>query len=107
MVAMDSAAVERVLQRVAEDGTVENEQVLSDDAIEIGRTSTDFACPDDSEMAARHAQVRVQGGTAVVSDSGEGSGVWLRVVGSKGRILDLGDQVWLGAQILPFPRQGS
>ena len=75
MAAMETAAVERVLQRLAADGSVERKLVLPGEAIEIGRTAAGLACPDDVDMADLHAQVSVKDGTVVVSDSGEGSGV--------------------------------
>ena len=43
----------------------------------------------------------------MLSDAGEGSGVWLRLMGSDGRLLKSGDQIWLGAQILVIRRHDA
>lgn len=100
MAATETAGIERVLQRLSGDDSADREIVLVDDVTGIGRATTGFAFPDDADMADLHAEIRLRDDTVVVRDSGEGSGVWLRVVGSEGRLLRPGDQVWLGAQII-------
>lgn len=100
-------SVQNVLQLLTRDGSVEREVVLEDGRLEIGRVGEGFTCPDDAAMADRHARLELAEGKVIVSDSGEGSGVWLRIQGSEGRLLRPRDQVWLGAQILILHRNLS
>jgi len=102
-----SSSVEHVLQLLTPDGSVAKEVVLEDGELEIGRVGSGFTCPDDRAMADRHARLSLTRGRVVVADSGDGSGVWLRIQGSEGRLLRPRDQVWLGAQILVLHRKAN
>jgi len=99
-------SVEHVLQVVDAEGEVAREVPLRAGGLEIGRTASGIACPDDVDMAEHHARVDLEGETLRIRDSGEGSGVWLRIEGTRGRLLRSGDQIWLGAQILVV-REGA
>ena len=57
MLAMKKPPVDRVLQLLDANGTLEREMVLIEESIEIGRIGSGFACPDDAAMADRHASV--------------------------------------------------
>lgn len=101
------ASVRRVLEVLGRDDVVEREIELTEAEIEIGRRGSGVSCPDDSEMADTHARLSVSQQAVELSDSGEGSGVWLRLKDRDGRALESGDQIWLGAQILLVRRDGS
>jgi ferredoxin/pSer/pThr/pTyr-binding forkhead associated (FHA) protein len=88
------------LQSLATDGSVEREVAVGDGVLEIGRRGEGFACPDDAQMADRHARLGAGEAGLSIEDLGAGSGVWIRVRGADGRPLANNDQVWLGAQIL-------
>ncbi|HEY2773689.1 MAG TPA: FHA domain-containing protein [Candidatus Binatia bacterium] len=87
------------------DGSVESEFPVRGDAVKIGRR-TDGLTFDDAALADHHASVTRQDGRFCVTDTGAGSGVWLRVRG-EGRDLAAEDQVWLGSQILRLMRHDS
>lgn len=93
-------AVERALQILSTTGATDREIPFSGRDIEIGREGSGIACPDDVEMANRQARVAVEGDGVRIHQLGEGSGIWLRVDGQRGRLLRSGDQIWLGSQIL-------
>ncbi len=101
----DLSVLPHVLQLLTRDESVAREVILEQGELEIGRVGDGFACPDDTAMADRHARLSFVGNKITIADSGKGSGVWLRIKGSAGRLLRSGDQVWLGAQILIFQRQ--
>jgi len=100
----ESHEVVHVVQLLTREGAVAKEAALEKGEVIIGRAGTRLACPDDKEMADRHAQVNWIEGRVVVHDSSNGSGIWLRIQGSEGRLLRERDQVWLGAQILIMRR---
>ncbi|GEM_PF-3318165 len=87
------------LALIRPDGSVVREHDF-DTRCEIGRRGVDVEFPDDLALADRHAVVSVEGDGIVVEDQGDGSGVWMRLVGPDGRLIGEGDQLWLGAQIL-------
>lgn len=103
----ESHDVVHVVQLLTREGAVAKEAALEKGEVIIGRAGTGLACPDDKEMADRHAQVNLIEGRVVVHDSSNGSGIWLRIQGSEGRLLRERDQVWLGAQILIMRRDES
>ena len=103
----ESAGERRWLQVLAADGTVEREVEWDSEAFEIGRKGSDLECPEDSEMADGQVRLSWKGDRASLRDLGGGSGVWLRVMERDGRPLQPGDQVWVGAQILVFRRDGK
>jgi len=103
----ESPGVEIVLQRLTADGAVAKEVVLEQGGFGIGRVGDGFPCPDDSAMADHHARIQLNQGKVVVGDSGEGSGVWLRIQGLEGRLLQGRDQIWLGGQILVMDHKGA
>ena len=76
-VATDADTTGRQVERLDDDGTLLRAVALVDEGIEIGRAGVDLACPDDRDMADRHARVRIEAGAPILQDSGEGSGVWL------------------------------
>jgi ferredoxin len=98
---MSATKGEWLLEVLSSDGRVDREVELTTSDLEIGREGSGLSFPDDPEMANRHARLRISREGVEVSDSGEdGTGVWLRVRGSDGRRLALGDQIWLGSQVL-------
>ncbi len=84
------------------DGSTESAYAIKSDSTRIGR-KTDGVSFDDPYMADHHASVTRAGGQYVLSDTGSGSGVWLRVAGA-GCELAEDDQVWIGAQFLRVTR---
>ena len=104
---MTRPLIEQVLQILAEDGSVDREIVLTESGLDIGRSASGLRCPDERELAECHARVLGREGAFEIADSGEGSGVWLRVNSSDGRALRSGDQIWLGSQILIVRGRGT
>jgi hypothetical protein len=92
------------LIRLNFDGSIGARFELTNDITEIGRSGCDIEEPDDSHMADHHASVVIETGEVFVADSGQGSGVWLRVDTPDGIELENQDQIWLGAQILVATR---
>ena len=80
------------------DGSPGTSYPLKAETTNIGRKADGIAF-DDPYMADQHAAIAKQDGGYVLSDTGQGSGVWMRVR-SDGRKLMAGDQLWLGAQFL-------
>jgi ferredoxin/pSer/pThr/pTyr-binding forkhead associated (FHA) protein len=107
MVVIGNGSTGRVLQHLAADNSVDREMLLVDDVTRIGRGDLGFSFPDDTDMADWHAEVCVHEDTIMIRDSGEGTGVWIRVVGSQGRLLRSDDQVWLGSQILVIRKEAD
>lgn len=103
----DASSIERVLQILAEDGSVDRETVLTESGLDIGRSASGLRCPDERDLAECHARIVGKEGAFEIADSGEGSGVWLRVKSSDGRALRSGDRIWLGSQILIIRRKGD
>jgi ferredoxin/pSer/pThr/pTyr-binding forkhead associated (FHA) protein len=103
----ERAKLERVVQILAEDERVEREALLSEAGLEIGRSDAGLRCPDVRDLADCHARIAAVGDDFEISDSGEGSGVWLRLRSSNRRKLKAGDQIWLGTQILIVRRRGD
>ncbi len=95
---------EGCLEILGADGSVERRVALGDEGLVIGRRTPGLGFEQDTEMAERHARLERSGAEARLVDSGEGSGVWIRVDDVAGRLLSLGDQVWLGSQILVVGR---
>ena len=96
------------LTRLNPDGSIGARFELTRDITEIGRLGCDIEEPDDIHMADHHASVVIETGEVFVADSGQGSGVWLRIDTPDGIELEDQDQIWLGAQILVATRkQGS
>jgi pSer/pThr/pTyr-binding forkhead associated (FHA) protein len=85
---------------LAADGSARSTHSIARDVTEIGRKGRDIAEPDDEHLAEHHASLVWESGELYVADSGEGSGVWLRIDDSEGWPLDREDQIWVGAQIL-------
>lgn len=77
---------------------------LAGDVVEIGRRGRDIAEPDDEQMADHHASLVYETDEWFLADSGEGSGVWLRIEAQEPWPLEDKDQIWLGAQILVVGR---
>jgi len=98
---------EWAVQILATDRVVEREVSLGDGVIEIGRRTEGIACPDDDQMADRHARIDPTESGYMLEDLATESGVWFRVQGTDGRALENGDQIWLGAQILVIRRGGA
>ena len=70
-------------------------------AISIGRTGCDMNFPSDGQLAARHAEIRLEDGRALLADLGQGaSGVWLRVRSQAEQPLQAGDLLQIGEQQL-------
>lgn len=110
----DTEARSWLVTELAPDGSsarsatlLEAEAGAGDGGLELGRSAQGLAYPDDDQMADRQARLVCSGTHVALEDLGEGSGVWLRIVGSEGRALADGDQVWLGAQILVFRGFGT
>ena len=80
------------------DGSPGTSYPLKAETTNIGRKADGIAI-DDPHMADQHAALTRKDGGYVLSDTGQGSGVWLRVRGD-GRRLTAGDQLWVGAQFL-------
>ena len=100
-----------VLTELAPDGSAERAATFgeageSDGTLELGRSATGLAYPDD-DMADRQVRLVDSGTGVVLEDLAEGAGLWLRITGGQGRALMDGDQVWLGAQVLIFRRTGT
>jgi thioredoxin reductase/pSer/pThr/pTyr-binding forkhead associated (FHA) protein/ferredoxin len=89
------------------DGTVDEHFPITKDLLSVGRGATDISCPDDVYMADSHATLTKRDGGYVLADTGQGSGVWIRVQGVQGRALGEGDTVWVGAQILMATKQSG
>jgi hypothetical protein len=70
--------------------------------ITVGRTGCDLNFPGDSQLAARHAEVRVgEDGSATLVDVGASpSGVFVRVRPQEERDLSAGDVLQVGDQVL-------
>ncbi|HUJ24590.1 MAG TPA: FHA domain-containing protein [Myxococcales bacterium] len=69
--------------------------------IAIGRTGCDMNFPSDGQLAAKHAEIRIEDGRAVLVDLGQGpSGVWLRVRSQAEQPLQAGDLLQIGEQQL-------
>ena len=95
-----AAGASLILEVLGGEGRVERAVEIGDVAFSIGREGEGLSCPDDDQMARQHARLDRQGGALQIADTGEGSGVWLRIRGADGRRLESEDQLWLGAQIL-------
>ena len=96
-----------VLEILDASGQVERRVEVATTSFEIGRTARGLAFAEDTAMADQEARLVVSEQGVEILDSGTGSGVWLRVRGSEGRVLAAGDHVWLGAQILAVERVGA
>jgi ferredoxin/pSer/pThr/pTyr-binding forkhead associated (FHA) protein len=96
-----------ILEVLAGDGRVERSVEIGDGPFSIGRAGEGLSCPDDDQMARHHARLERQDGALQIADTGEGSGVWLRIRGADGRRLESEDQLWLGAQILVVRQEES
>ena len=88
------------IELLSPEGGVECTYPLAHGGCEIGREGSGIQCADDPLMAPRHASLVVGEESVVLADLGEGSGVWLRLRGAEGRLLEESDQLWLGAQLL-------
>ena len=89
------------IELLASEGAVERVYELPEEGgCEIGREGSGISFAGDALMAARHASLVVNEGSVSLEDLGAGSGVWLRLRGAEGRLLEDGDQLWLGAQLL-------
>ncbi len=93
-------AVAPVVSTLLPDGEVEEEFPLRGDSVDIGKVGTGIACPNEQYMADHHATLTQTDGSFTITDTEQGSGVWLRVQGTDGTVLSDGDQLWVGAQIL-------
>ncbi len=89
-----------VLFSVNSDGSIEDSYPIEKEVTEIGRSSEDISNADDAHMAEHQASLVVESGEVFIADTGEGSGVWLRVGSRAGVELADEDQIWLGSQIL-------
>jgi thioredoxin reductase/pSer/pThr/pTyr-binding forkhead associated (FHA) protein/ferredoxin len=89
------------------DGTVEETFPSTKSSISIGRAGADVAFPDDVYMSDHHATIALRDGRYTLEDTGTGSGVWIRTQGVEGRPLAVGDNVWIGSQILVVTKQGT
>ena len=90
------------IELLASEGAVERVYELPEEGgCEIGREGSGISFAGDALMAARHASLVVNEGSVSLEDLGAGSGVWLRLRGAEGRLLEDGDQLWLGAQPSP------
>ncbi|HKK50360.1 MAG TPA: FHA domain-containing protein, partial [Myxococcota bacterium] len=103
----ESRPVEWILQSLSPEDGVDREPILGADGLEIGRTASGLAFPDDLAMADRHAALEVSAEGVTVRDLSDGEGIWVRVRGTQGQLLEDGDQVWLGSQILLVERSGE
>ena len=89
------------IELLASEGAVERVYELPEEGgCEIGREGSGISFAGDALMAARHASLVVNESSVSLEDLGAGSGVWLRLRGAEGRLLEDGDQLWLGAQLL-------
>jgi len=73
---------------------------IEGEVTEIGRRGRDIAEADDEHMADHHASLVYEAGEFYIADSGQGSGVWLRIDDPDGVQLADQGQLWLGKQIL-------
>ena len=97
--------IEDRLVSLLPDGTPESTFSLKAETTKIGR-KTDGVSFDDPQLADHHASVTRRNGKLELSDSGSGSGVWLRVR-NDGHALAADDQVWLGSQVIRVVKQGA
>jgi ferredoxin/pSer/pThr/pTyr-binding forkhead associated (FHA) protein len=104
---MNATGVDWLLEVLSPDGQVERAVELCEAEVDLGRSANGLPFADDSEMADRHARLRIRGDGVEISDTQEGSGVWIRVQGSEGRRLAANDQIWVGAQILVVVEEGG
>ena len=89
------------IELLASEGAVERVYELPEEGgCEIGREGSGISFAGDALMAARHASLVMNESSVSLEDLGAGSGVWLRLRGAEGRLLEDGDQLWLGAQLL-------
>jgi ferredoxin len=103
----EEASRDGVLQILTEEGDVARETRLTGAGLEIGRSGSGIEGLDDRDLAGHQARIRATETGFELADSGEGSGVWLRVQSPAGRLLKSGDQIWLGSQILIVRRKGD
>jgi thioredoxin reductase/pSer/pThr/pTyr-binding forkhead associated (FHA) protein len=82
------------------DGSEGSIHLITNEVTEIGRKGREIAEPDDEHMADHHASLVLESDEYFIADSGEGSGVWLRIDTPEGVLLESEDQIWVGAQIL-------
>lgn len=93
------------LEVLSPDGRLERSVAIAEGRETIGRLGTALAFPDDAQMADEHATLEFTDGAARVVERGAGSGVWLRIRGVDGRLVEVGDQLWVGSQILVVARE--
>lgn len=67
-------------------------------AVRIGREGNDVDFPDDPFISGHHAEVAWTGGKLVLTDLGSKNGTFVRIAGE--RLLDHGDYVFMGQQLL-------
>ncbi|MCP4036591.1 MAG: hypothetical protein GY733_06615, partial [bacterium] len=89
------------------DGSLGEVHPIACEVMEIGRCGRDLAEPDDEHMADHHASLVCEAGEYYIADSGRGSGVWVRIEGPEGVLIEDEDQIWLGAQILVASHKGD
>ena len=68
------------------------------DVITLGREGNDINFPEDPFISGRHAELRVSGGVLSISDLGSRNGTFVRI--ERERVLEHGDYVFLGQQLL-------
>jgi pSer/pThr/pTyr-binding forkhead associated (FHA) protein len=66
----------------------------------VGRESGDITFPFDRYVSGRHARLDVQEGRATLSDLGSSNGTFYRI--SKSTVLQTGDQLLIGLQLIRF-----
>ena len=98
---------EWILEVLAPDGSVTREVPLRDGESELGRIAEGLSFPEDPQMSDVHACIRTTSAGVEWTDSGQGSGIWLRIRDDDGRPLVAQDQIWLGSQILVVMREGD
>jgi len=90
----------QVIEEVLEGGGVGRVCKRPGPVVTIGRTGCDLNFPTDGFISARHAELSVAGETPFLKDVGSANGIFLRVQPRSDRVLQHGDYLLLGRELL-------
>ena len=88
------------LQHLTPEGKADNEHLLVEAGLTIGRNQGDLQFPDDSSMSSPHARIFIHNGQPMVEDLSTQLGVFIRLKGVF--TLEDRDIVIIGGQLLRF-----
>lgn len=92
------------LVRLNEAGNELSRHALGGEEITIGRVEADVCFADDAFLSPLHAQISVRNGTLYLRDLGSRNGTWFFI--ETPYVLDDGDLLLVGSQVLRFRRLG-